>query len=82
VLKPISRETGLRNLEHNVVENAVQKLVDGVYNDLFQRTNLGLRGTATLESYTNLGKTANDPITELVIHVFGASGGKQEAGGR
>jgi hypothetical protein len=69
VLRPISCEIGLRNFERDVVENAVQKLVDEVYDDLLLRSNLGLQGTITFESHTNLGNTAGDPITEPMEHI-------------
>ncbi|GKU14031.1 unnamed protein product, partial [Fusarium langsethiae] len=57
LLHPISSEIDLRNSERDVVENAVQKLVDATYADLTLRTHLGLNGTLTFESHTNLGIT-------------------------
>ncbi|KJZ69734.1 hypothetical protein HIM_10874 [Hirsutella minnesotensis 3608] len=63
LLKPISSELGLRDFERDVVENAVQKLVDRAYTDPLLRSSLGLQGTVTFESHTNLG-TTNDPISE------------------
>ncbi|KND86166.1 hypothetical protein TOPH_09209 [Tolypocladium ophioglossoides CBS 100239] len=62
VLKPISSEVGLREFEQNVVEYAVQKLVARAYSDPLLRSRLGLRGTVTFESHTNLGTT--DPISK------------------
>ncbi|KAI3572124.1 hypothetical protein IWW34DRAFT_584094, partial [Fusarium oxysporum f. sp. albedinis] len=41
--------------ERDVVENAVQKLVDATYADLTLRNHLDLNGTLTFESHTNLG---------------------------
>ncbi|KAI1159000.1 hypothetical protein F5B18DRAFT_667149 [Nemania serpens] len=41
------------------VENAVQKLVDKVYNDEQLRVRLGILGSATFESYTNLGDSVD-----------------------
>lgn len=64
LIKPISSELGLRYFEHNVVENAVQKLVDGAYMDPLLRCRLGLRGTVRFESHTNLGTTDDDPTSE------------------
>ncbi|KXJ84855.1 hypothetical protein Micbo1qcDRAFT_169896, partial [Microdochium bolleyi] len=64
LLKPISSEQGLRDFERDVVENAVQKLVDGIFMDTVLRRALGLQGTVTFESHTNLGTTDNDPISE------------------
>ncbi|KAK2470692.1 hypothetical protein H9L39_16923 [Fusarium oxysporum f. sp. albedinis] len=55
LLHPISSEIDLRNSERDVVENAVQKLVDATYADLTLRNHLDLNGTLTFESHTNLG---------------------------
>jgi hypothetical protein len=57
LIGPISSEIGLRNFERDTVENAVQKLVNEAYGDLLLRSSLGLQGTVTFESHTNLGKT-------------------------
>jgi tRNA A-37 threonylcarbamoyl transferase component Bud32 len=61
VLRPITSEIGLRNFEHVMVENMVQRLVDEVYKDALLRQSLGLDGTVTFESHTNLGATVEDP---------------------
>ncbi|KAH8759304.1 hypothetical protein F5883DRAFT_426690, partial [Diaporthe sp. PMI_573] len=55
LIRPISSEHGLRYFERDTVENAVQKLVDTVYENPLLRDSLGLRGTVTFESHTNLG---------------------------
>ncbi|UPK91528.1 hypothetical protein LCI18_002463 [Fusarium solani-melongenae] len=68
VLHPISSEIGLRNSERDVVENAVQKLIDATYNDLSLRSHLGINGTVTFESHTNLGIT-DDSLTESMEEV-------------
>ncbi len=60
LLKPISSELGPRDFERDVVENAVQKLVDQAYMDPLLRANLGLQGTVTFESHRNLGTTDDD----------------------
>ncbi|KAL2168368.1 hypothetical protein VTG60DRAFT_7346 [Thermothelomyces hinnuleus] len=57
LIKPISSEHGLRYYERDTVENAVQKLVDAVYEDPLLRDSVGLRGNVTFESHTNLGIT-------------------------
>ncbi|KAE9565880.1 hypothetical protein CGMCC3_g17941 [Colletotrichum fructicola] len=57
LVSPISSEIGLRNFERDTVENAVQKLIDEAYKDPRLRNDLGLRGTVTFESHTNLGET-------------------------
>jgi hypothetical protein len=55
LITPISSEHGLRYYERDTVENAVQQLVDAVYEDPDLRASVGLRGTVTFESHTNLG---------------------------
>ena len=67
----------LRGFECNVVENAVQKLVDRAYMDPLLRSSLGLQGTVTFESHTNLGTTNDDPISEPMGPM---SLGEREAG--
>ncbi|KAK4243623.1 hypothetical protein C7999DRAFT_36041 [Corynascus novoguineensis] len=63
LITPISSEHGLRYYERDTVENAVQKLVDAVYENPVLRANVGLRGTVTFESHTNLG-TINGSLSE------------------
>ncbi|KPM34590.1 hypothetical protein AK830_g11979 [Neonectria ditissima] len=63
LLHPIASEIGLRNDERDVVENAVLKLMDATYADPVLRNHLGLSGTVTFESHTNLG-TTNEPLSE------------------
>ncbi|KAL2256136.1 hypothetical protein VTK26DRAFT_2138 [Humicola hyalothermophila] len=55
LIKPISSEHGLRYYERDTVENAVQMLVNAVYENPVLRASVGLRGTVTFESHTNLG---------------------------
>ncbi|KAG7402638.1 Reticulocyte-binding protein 2-like protein a [Fusarium oxysporum f. sp. raphani] len=68
LLRPVSSEIGLRNCERDVVENAVQKLMDATYNDSSLRSHLGLDGTVTFESHTNLGPT-DDSLSESMEQV-------------
>ncbi|KJZ70009.1 hypothetical protein HIM_10590 [Hirsutella minnesotensis 3608] len=68
LLRPVSSEIGLRNGERDVVENAVQKLVDATYNDSLLRSHLGLDGTVTFESHTNLGIT-DESLSESMEQV-------------
>lgn len=68
LLSPISSEIGLRNSERDTVENAVQKLVDAAYKNTSVRKRLGLRGTVTFESHTNLGDI-EDSLTEYLEQV-------------
>ncbi|KAM0271972.1 hypothetical protein ACHAQH_008858 [Verticillium albo-atrum] len=68
LLNPVSSEVGLRDFERNVVENSVQKLVDEAYKDVRLRTSLGLQGTVTFESHTNLGGT-DEPISAPMEHM-------------
>ncbi|KAH7201192.1 hypothetical protein DER44DRAFT_812068 [Fusarium oxysporum] len=63
LLRPVSSEIGLRNSERDVVENAVQKLMDATHDDSSLRSRLGLDGTVTFESHTNLGIT-DDSLSE------------------
>ncbi|KAI1370348.1 hypothetical protein F4677DRAFT_451471 [Hypoxylon crocopeplum] len=69
VLHPISSETDLRHFELQTVENAVQKLVDQAYNNSLLRARLGIRGSVTFESHTNLGNDAGDAISASVEHM-------------
>jgi hypothetical protein len=68
LLRPISSEIGLRNGERDVVENAVQKLMDATYSDSLLREHLGLDGTVTFESHTNLGVT-DDSLSESIEQI-------------
>ncbi|KAI8711235.1 Protein kinase domain-containing protein [Fusarium sp. LHS14.1] len=68
LLRPVSSEIGLRNSERDVVENAVQKLMDATYNESSLRSHLGLDGTVTFESHTNLGIT-DDSLSESMEQV-------------
>ncbi|KAK3316951.1 hypothetical protein B0H66DRAFT_308096 [Apodospora peruviana] len=63
LISPISSEQGLRSFERDTVENAVQKLVDAVYENTQLRDSLGLRGTVTFESNTNLD-AVDDRLSE------------------
>ncbi|KAF6811218.1 hypothetical protein CPLU01_15154 [Colletotrichum plurivorum] len=63
LLSPISSEIGLRNFERDTVENTVQKLIDEAYKNPRLRDDLGLQGTVTFESHTNLGET-DDSLSE------------------
>ncbi|KAH0441700.1 serine threonine protein kinase [Colletotrichum camelliae] len=65
LISPISSETGLRNFQRDTVENAVQKLIDEAYNNTKLRSNIGLQGTVTFESHTNLGQS-DDAISEAM----------------
>ncbi|KAJ4179572.1 hypothetical protein NW767_014584 [Fusarium falciforme] len=73
LLQPVSSEIGLRYGERDVVENAVQKLVDATYKDSSLRRHLGLDGTVTFESHTNLGIT-DDSLSESMEQVSISSG--------
>ncbi|KAG5810663.1 hypothetical protein H9Q74_006359 [Fusarium xylarioides] len=65
LLKPISSEIGLRDFERDVVENAVEKLIQAASTDTTLQRQLGIRGTVTFESHTNIG-TNQDTISELM----------------
>lgn len=68
LLSPISSEIGLRNSQRDTVENAVQKLVEAAYENASVRKRLGLRGTVTFESHTNLGDI-DDSLSESLEQV-------------
>ncbi|KAH8159379.1 hypothetical protein CIB48_g8861 [Xylaria polymorpha] len=68
LISPITSETGLRHFERDTVENAVQKLVDEAYNDEQLRVRLGIQGSVTFESHTNLGDTV-DAVSESIEHM-------------
>ena len=68
LVSPISSEIGLRNFERDTVENAVQKMVNEAYKNPQLRNNLGLRGTVTFESHTNLGDP-DDTLSEHMDHI-------------
>ncbi|RYO76643.1 hypothetical protein DL764_010284 [Monosporascus ibericus] len=68
LISPISSEIGLRHFERDTVENAVQKLVDEAYSDSSLRDSLGLQGSVTFESHTNLGN-AVDAVSESFEHM-------------
>ena len=67
-LEPISSELDLRAFEGQVVGKAVQKLVGRAYMDPLLQSRLGLRGTVTFSSHTNLGTSNDDPISEPMEH--------------
>ncbi|KND87151.1 hypothetical protein TOPH_08191 [Tolypocladium ophioglossoides CBS 100239] len=59
VLNPVSSEEGLRIFAFNFLETAVQKLVQAACDDPQLRERLGLQGTISFESHTNLGDAAS-----------------------
>ncbi|RTE70912.1 hypothetical protein BHE90_014686 [Fusarium euwallaceae] len=63
LLRPISSEIGLQNFESNIVESAVERLIQAASTDALLRRQLGIRGTVTFESHTNLGDD-QDGISE------------------
>ncbi|KAG9252898.1 uncharacterized protein F5Z01DRAFT_682434 [Emericellopsis atlantica] len=75
LVKPISSEIGLRDFERDIVENAVEKLIDTVSKDTLLRRRLGIRGTVTFESHTNLGASPDsisEPIEHMAVRSMGA----------
>ncbi|KAK1656902.1 hypothetical protein BDP55DRAFT_568421 [Colletotrichum godetiae] len=68
LISPISSETGLRNFQRDTVENAVQKLVGEAYSNTRLRSDIGLQGTVTFESHTNLGQT-DEALSEALDHM-------------
>ncbi|KAI1506365.1 hypothetical protein F5X99DRAFT_415206 [Biscogniauxia marginata] len=64
VLYPIGSELGLRNFEHDTVENAIRKVFSEAYNDLEIRSSLDLRGTIAFESHTTPGDNGDETISQ------------------
>ncbi|KAK6206178.1 hypothetical protein QIS74_13597 [Colletotrichum tabaci] len=69
LVSPISSENRLQNYKRDAVENPVQKLIDEAYDNLQMQTDLGLLGTVTFESHTNLSKT-DDSLSEHMPRIF------------
>ncbi|RSL57378.1 hypothetical protein CEP54_008319 [Fusarium duplospermum] len=72
LLRPISSEIGLQKFESNVVESAVEKLIQVASTDALLQRQLGIRGTVTFESHTNLGDD-QDGISESMEQMSLAS---------
>ncbi|KAH7176404.1 hypothetical protein EDB81DRAFT_37339 [Dactylonectria macrodidyma] len=64
-LRPVSSEAGLRYIERDVVELAIENLVDATCNDAILKGHLGLTGTVRFESHTNLGATSDSLSTSM-----------------
>ncbi|WQF90592.1 hypothetical protein CDEST_15606 [Colletotrichum destructivum] len=77
LVSPISSEIGLRNYERDSVEIAVPNLVDEAYDNLRLRIDLGLHGTVTFESHTNLGET-DDTLSEHMHRMSIEKGDKDQ----
>ncbi|ROT39292.1 hypothetical protein SODALDRAFT_339678 [Sodiomyces alkalinus F11] len=71
-LTPISSELGLRDFERDVVEHAVQRLMERTHQDPLLRRHLRLQGTVTFESHTNPG--VDDISTSLEEMSLGQDG--------
>jgi hypothetical protein len=69
LIAPITGEVPLRYQERYTVENAVQRLMDAVYEDEALRTKLQLKGSITFESHTNLGQTNQSSIPESMEQI-------------
>ncbi|KAH7016614.1 hypothetical protein B0J12DRAFT_722451 [Macrophomina phaseolina] len=65
-LKRISSEDGVRKFAQDTVENAVQTLLEEVYKDERLRKKLGLHGTVTFESHTNVGPVDEELVDEAM----------------
>ncbi|KAI0388206.1 hypothetical protein F5Y17DRAFT_463959 [Xylariaceae sp. FL0594] len=64
-ISPIPSEIDLRHFERDTVEEAVRRLVNEAYNYELLRVHLGILGSVTFESHTNLGDTV-DAISQSV----------------
>jgi hypothetical protein len=78
LLHPVSSELGLRSSQRDAVENAVQKLVDETHNDPSLRSHLGIHGTITFESHTNLGN-ADESLPESMEQLSIGTDGSEAA---
>lgn len=70
LIDPISSEQGLRSFERDTVENAIQKLTSAMNDIPLLRDHLGLRGTVTFESHTNLDRkdtNLSEPLERMSI---------------
>ncbi|DAA73576.1 TPA_exp: Uncharacterized protein A8136_4605 [Trichophyton benhamiae CBS 112371] len=61
-ISPITSEMDLRYFERETVENHVRIIIDRITEHEDLKTALGLRGSVTFESHTNLGATKKKPI--------------------
>ncbi|KAM5441378.1 hypothetical protein MferCBS31731_003449 [Microsporum ferrugineum] len=67
LITPITSEWDLRYYERDTVENHVRRIVDQITENKDLKDALGLQGSVTFESHTNLGKTEGvsvKPTTE------------------
>ncbi|EKG09024.1 hypothetical protein MPH_14005 [Macrophomina phaseolina MS6] len=86
-LKRISSEDGVRKFAQDTVENVVQTLLEEVYKDEGLRKKLGLHGTVTFESHTNIGPADEESVDEAMGRMsiseplFSSGGGRRGNGG-
>ena len=76
LMNPISGELELRSFARDVVENAVQKLIEEVNKDEKLRERLNLRGKIRFESHTNLGLATSvsvDTMQQLSLNELSIS---------
>lgn len=67
-ISPIASEMDLRHFERDTVEKAVWRLVNEAYKHEPLRVRLGILGSVTFESHTNLGDTV-DAVSQSVEHM-------------
>jgi hypothetical protein len=68
-LDPVSSELGVRHFARDMVENPVRTLIQEMHTNNHLREQLRIGGTLTFESYTNLGKTSERLIEEVVAYI-------------
>ncbi|EGD92063.1 hypothetical protein H112_00352 [Trichophyton rubrum D6] len=61
-ISPITSEMDLRYFERETVENHVRIIIDRITENEDLKAALGLRGSVTFESHTNLGATKKKPV--------------------
>ncbi|KAH7010964.1 hypothetical protein B0J12DRAFT_690969 [Macrophomina phaseolina] len=83
-LDPIDSEDQLRHFARSAVEKPVQKFVEEVYKDDDLRVSLGLQGTVTFESHTNLGRSDGTTVDEAMrdMSISDTSAQTDVSGGR
>ncbi|EEH41454.1 hypothetical protein PAAG_03017 [Paracoccidioides lutzii Pb01] len=66
LITPITSEWDLRYFERDTVENQVRIIVDRITENEVLREALGLRGSVTFESHTNMGHPEENSLSEGV----------------
>ncbi|UQC87560.1 uncharacterized protein CLUP02_13077 [Colletotrichum lupini] len=68
LVSPISSETGIRNFQREIVDNAVQKLVDEACSNTRPRCDIGSQRTVTFGSHNHLRQT-HEALSAAMEHM-------------